>query len=377
MHLPVTKRPRMSLATDPLSTYEQVVSACRTLERSTDDFIILHVSSTLRRDLRAIKTEHPSLFYVAMGVENIYKLTISKTPIVISYNDLHPKVKERFAKEIDFKLEPYLAEESLDVIEPYIPIKRLQQLLLEAIVGVGGEKEWLNKHFSLPQAILDDIKSHEPAFSKWQQLEVVKKQLPINPRPVMGKETKNHRTTHYHKNNDRGWFVSLDLKAANFNVLRKHGLITEPDWTTFLSKFNPQPYFLHLKKLRLTSLSDKELLMAKQVVCWENVVIEVLERLIQTQTFSDEQFTAFNSDELLFRAGDQADAKTKSSAVRQLIDVQFPEWCDCMKVEYFQLVAIPQTNSYAKRFEDGKVEFKCVNPGMMLKVIESYNNMTL
>lgn len=172
----------------------------------------------------------------------------------------------------------------------------------------------------------------------------------------------------YSTNNSGKYFLSIDLKAANFQVLKLNGLINENSWSEYLAKFIPHPYFAKLKKLRLKCFSFPEIYSVKQKIYWQNITLTILDSIIENNIMLAENFAVFNSDEIVFHTTKE-DMINDKIRCKEFIDKMFPIYETA--IDIFQLFQVSPGKPYFVKMniETNKPTFKCVNATLLPEAI--------
>jgi hypothetical protein len=138
--------------------------------QSSDERKVIIVNSTLRRDIRCLKIEFPSCYYTLLGYGKSLKLTLSKTPLKIAFNDFSQNTRRRFIEFSGLKIEickldyfDYFSK----LIEPYSNIKNYLQWFLKGIEMTSSEKDFCNKIYIIEKAISNAIMKNEH-YKNWK-----------------------------------------------------------------------------------------------------------------------------------------------------------------------------------------------------------------
>lgn len=351
---------------------------------SDNESCTIAISCYLRKPIRQFKNWYPNLFYFAYGLSDTYCFVISKHKFTIDYFDLTPRCKKLFIECSGIKMDHDASREDMLRIEEYCNVKMWFELLSDVLLFVGGEKEFVSKHYDLRNNIRDDIKA-SPSYAEWAQAVIEKCELtgkyPFIKVSNAGIMTHNDGPNGiYSVENNNRYFISIDIKAANFQMLQQHGLITERTWVEYISKFVAHPYFAKLKIFRLQALSAKELFPAKQKACWQNATIGILDNLLGANIAQANNFVFFNSDEIILRT--TVDTATDDVAKYQaFISSAHPNLNINLKVFQLKILDISPENGRQKKPtlayvkvdpQTNKIEFKCVNSKTLLVAIDKW-----
>jgi hypothetical protein len=295
------------------------------------------ISSKLRKSLPELKD--PSLHYVALGSGKEYQLLVSKLPIRLTWEQLSEKSHKMFSN--------YKASDI--------------QSALSAIVRMGCERDWINRHYDIENRVQKKLlESRNYQFWKRAQIEFTPR--PYKFQPVKGNDNPSYlvprlNTGIYSHENNEKMFISLDLKAANYQVLRLYGVVEEKTWDEFIGKFTDDPYFRNLKKLRLKALSSDKLFPNKQRIVWQNMTVDILDSLLKSGIVDESMLAAWNSDELLFHTDEESEGLYE--LIQEHVTKYFGMWH--ITLEQFTLYALsPDKPYFVKRGSNDKVAFRCV-----------------
>src|SRR5437868_5096258 len=207
------------------------------------------VGSKLRRSIRQFKKLYPQLYYFAYGLGEEYKLVLSKKELKIDFFVLTSRCKKFFIEYTGLKISPLIDKESAKKLEPYLELEKWFGLLSDALIFVGGEKDFVSKHYDIEKQIWADLKNSKE-IDNWKNKIVVEQKLLYKQNPIKINLTgamfksvpmnyplyidKKMNCGIYSPYNDKRYFISIDMKAANFQVLRMNGLISTKNWTEYL-----------------------------------------------------------------------------------------------------------------------------------------------
>lgn len=338
----------------------------------------IKICNSLRKPLRLFKKLYPNLFYFAYGLQKNYNFFVSKEIFHVNYFDLSPRSKKMFISYTGLKIDPFSTEEQLKNAYKYLELKEWFNLLSDVLIFLGSEKDFVSKHYDLEKNMVNSIKN-SPNFSSWKKLSLEKEVLTDN---IISKIESNDNCHHvnrngnclYHNSNHEKYFISIDLKAANFIVMKLCGLIKENTWTDFVAKFTKHSYFSKLKLLRLKVLSHKDLLPNKQLIYWQNLMVNICNKMTNHNLITPENFVIFNSDEIVINTTKESMFTDKSSC-QHFISNEYPELD--VKTDIFQLKVMSGNRSYFVKIhpENKKVVFKCVNSKEILEAFELYEKI--
>lgn len=340
------------------------------LKSDAQDFAMM-INSDLRHSIRQLKQIYPGLYYFASGVGKEYKLYLSKNKFVIDYFDLTPKSKKLFIQYTGLKIDLNLTRALVVKLNPYLNLDSWFTLLSETLLAIGCEKDFHSLHFDLANKIGENlIKS--TAYNEWKSLTITRNKLCYTPYPlkISPKEDKikNKLGGIYHPVNDGNYFISIDLKGANFIVMQAQELTNAKSWSEYMSQFTDHEYFAKLKMLRLKALSVPLLYPAKQKLYWENITLTLLNNLIEKEILDGKNFAIWNSDEIIFHTTKEHILKDKIKCDK-LIGNMFPLYN--IAVTAFQLFFVDNNKPYYVKINqvNNKTDFVGINSSETLDAI--------
>lgn len=345
------------------------------------------IPSQLRKPMREFKTLFPDTYYVALGLQTTYTLRISKQPIKVTLEDLSPKSLSTFIEISNLKIPERIPKGFLnyvvDLLDPYYGTRKLVDLFLDAISNFHGEKELQSQTWDLQKTIAQHIQKN-PGYKEWIEAKIPEIPMACKPCVVSPSEKGSRFSSVYVPENDRQYFIGVDLKSANFQSLREFAPTLVDNcatWAEFLRNFTDSEYFFECKRFRMKCFSysnnQKQFVLDpnKQKKMWENMTKQILQKLIDCQLFHRDEFAAWNSDELVFRV-DHKSAESKVSKCQQVLCKFFPFWQ--LRVTSFQLRKIsPKQPFFAVLRMDGRVDFKCCNAEELPQVIKKWEGREL
>ncbi|AVL94052.1 hypothetical protein mvi_692 [Megavirus vitis] len=335
------------------------------------EFVDIDISAKLRRPIRVFRTEYPNLYYFAYGLSEVYRLRLSKIKFEIAFHDLGPKTRKMFCDYSGVKLLPNADINTLNEICKYTNLRSWLDDLNNILLYLGGEREFISKHYDLSKKIHDDLVQRDN-YKSWKNMEIVHNNV-CNKYPIIAPHLNIKFADIYQNHYCEKYYLSIDISSANFEIMREIKLISEKTWQDYVSKFINHTYFGRLKKLRLIALSYPDLFPKKQTMYWRNITLNVLDCVLQNNIFTENDFINFNNDEIIFEiTPDQFN--DKKIACLQLINDHFPNINLCVSV--FQLKEITRKNKksvYVKIHQDNdKIEWKCVDIGEFLDVAKNF-----
>jgi len=180
------------------------------------------------------------------------------------------------------------------------------------------------------------------------------------------------------------YFLTIDLKSANFQILKQEGLIIDNSWKDLLKRqleiINPSviesnalEFLNKSKSLRLKTLSKFD--YKEHYIIAGNIILTVLDSLIKNNIVDEKDFYLYNGDEIIFKVDDLNKDILKEKCENYL-KKQYPNLE--MHIEVFLLIKLDSGNHYAKFNENtNKVSFKCVKMDDLLDVVKAWDKIII
>ena len=277
-----------------------------------------------------------------------------------------------------------ITKEVIDKIRPYVDIDTWIELLQSVLLFFGGEKEYLSRHYALESSIANNIINSE-VYKTWKETPIMIIESPYlkhSREEIIRLNKSDSGSDIYNLENDKCFFVSIDLKSANFQILKQEGFTKKESWKDFLKEYvtiGTEPsiielgaieYFNRSKLLRFKSISRYDL--KEHVIIGGNIILSVLDSLIKNGTMQEENFVAFNGDEILFKVDKEHMLEYREKCVEFLKENHSNYE---MRVEIFQLFKLNTEgpNHYVKVNQiSGEVTFKGVCTDEFLFLIDTW-----
>jgi hypothetical protein len=261
--------------------------------------------------------------------------------------------------------------EYINKIDPFTNIIHWLELLNTALIYVGGEKEFIAKHWELENNIFSDIKTrYTSAYNKFKKL---------RPKPINNKYNNNNL---YSVENSGGYFISIDLKSAGYQMLKMHNIINDvhenenenknkTSWEQYiLTRHIDNEYFSKLKQLRIRALN--KICHSTQKILWENLMLMMLDDMVGANIITKDNIVSFNSDEFIMRTSSTT-ILNDFNKYKSYYNQHYSTYD--INIEPFKLVNLAGTTFYAKINVINKTTtFKCVNYLQLTQAIDLVNN---
>lgn len=333
------------------------------LDQLIDEFIdsieltkVVLISQDMRRHMR---NKSYSIRYFAYNLGHHNELILSKIPIIIDLSKITKKSFELFEQSTGVNIP--LALKCSEDIQHELNLEYYKSLFIDALLKTQGELEFRNLHHKLNDLVTNYI------AKRIKETNFDKKVLPDMSQLYKLKPPKG---TLYKPDNSSLKFLSIDMKSANFQVLRNNKLIDHNTYSDFISTFTSIKYYQVAKGLRQKILSSTSSLPKKQSKEWEYIILCVLRDIIDIIKL---KIICVNSDELVF-ALDDHDPEQKSAVVKKFLDEKYPEYQ--FGIDTFTLIHITNTRGYVKiNTETSSRTWKCISNVEFKHAYNAYMSM--
>lgn len=166
------------------------------------------------------------------------------------------ELRERFCKDCKIPIgifeEPYFSDR-LRLYNKYYGTIDKWNRFTEELKKYYCEQAYFEKYNVVKEAAMASIKSSEAfeAFNKENMSKYTIKHIGLPAGEI------------YHPSNDRKWFISIDMKQANFSALSNYANNINkdifggaPTWEHFISLFTDNSHIIHSKYIRQVILGN-------------------------------------------------------------------------------------------------------------------------
>lgn len=274
--------------------------------------------------------------------------------------EMTTKLKSRFCKNeklpINIFQEPYF-EERLEALDNLYDCKVKYELFKQMLADFDSEEEFFEYYNSLKDKAISFIKNSNGYKSfcetSFNFLNTVIKAVEMS--------CPHASKTIYKPENIGKYFVSIDMKKANFSALYHYdkdifgGAATS--YEEFLEMFTPYQSLIKSKYIRQVILGNCN---CKHTITYEKFLMgEVLTAITAEYNISD-SIVAFTNDEIVFEVNKDFDI----AAFRLFMDKIEMRTKIPLRIEYFRLYKIGNsfTSAYLKgHCEDNSIAIKCAD----------------
>lgn len=284
------------------------------------------------------------------------------------------KLKERFCKDCNIPLrlfhEPYFTDR-LKLYDKYYNTLSKWDLFVEELQKYNCEQDYFEEYNRVKDAAINDIKKSDD-FQRFNEEDMNKYSV---------KYTNLPSKDIFKPSNDGKLFISIDMKKANFSVLKHYDsdiFGKAETWEEFIGKYTSNKHIINSKHIRQVILGNCN---PKRQVTYEKYIMgQVLEILIDVEKIGYflNEIVFFSNDEIVIDMEEYVNClsnrKITESKIKEYFDVPF-------KVELFYLRKINGTNGYYKEIiktlDEREYEFKCLDSYMLPFVLRKFQNQEI
>lgn len=282
---------------------------------------------------------------------------------------LSNNVKQRFVK--DWKLpfqvvqEPFFSY-ALEELEEHFGTEEKFNMFTDVIERTGGEEGFYTESNKVKNTLIQKIQAQE-AYSKLQSDKLEEYNID------QSKQVKQQNI--YTMENVNRTFISLDLKHANFNVMKMY----DPSLTLGFDNYQEMvgsvtdfEYFKKSKYLRQVIFGN--MLPKKQQKLQKWVISKLVEMLNIDVGIDMTDFVSASADEVLFAVSPDNIEQFVDMVQRKLINnSETSKFADWVRIEAFTLKSIGDKKFFVKENAiTGDVEFKGIPSFLFMQVYKKF-----
>ena len=283
------------------------------------------------------------------------------------------EVKKRFVKDeslpIQLLKEPYfsyyicLYNRDFDTVRKYGDLHR-------ALERCGSEEKFLQEYYGIRDRVITRTKEL-PEYAEFLECDMSKYDIEA---PVLPNA---HKTDVYKMVNVDRRFISIDMKKANFQVMKMFSekiVFGADTYEEYIGRFTDMDYFRNSKYTRQVIFGNMN--PKRQTKMQKYCMRKVFDLLIAEYDISPEAFAVFTFDEIVLRR-DMLDERTAAAVISGAGKKIMDGLGIAVRVKPFTLRSIGGRDFYANEVEDGTVEFKKAPSIFFAQIYKKYYGMEL
>ena len=236
-------------------------------------------------------------------------------------------------------------------------------IFVEELQKYSNEQQYFEEYNRVKDAAISDIKASE-GYQRFNQLDM--NEYPIKHTCLPSKDI-------FHPSNDGRIFISVDMKKANFSALHRYdtGIFDYADtWEDFIRKYTDNKHIIASKYIRRVILGNCN---PRRHITYEKIIMDkVIDEV--SKIIPENRIVFFSNDEIVYDMTDAVISLNVLGVIQEAVAERLGDYLVPLKVEGFLLKKIKGTSGYCKYFEDGSVEFKCLDNYMLPFVIRAFLN---
>lgn len=295
---------------------------------------------------------------------------------------LNNHVKQRFVSDQKLPIQvfddPYF-DYFLDLYDEDFKTKEKYEMLLNTLFKYNSQEAFLEDFYKIRDNIIESLKSTE-AYKRFINEK--------NPDFVKTKDSTpkfdtiseiagikfSKKSDVYSPANVNKCFLSIDLKKANFQVLKKYDkniVFGANTYEEMLEKFTDLEYIKSSKYIREVIFGCIN--TGRQVAMQRYYTAKLLEWLIDNKIVNSEDVYVFTNDEIvIYMSNEMSPEKCEELKVKinKCLDLE-------VSVEYFCLKMIGEKDYFVKELNTGEIKFKAIPAAYYPQIYKKYKGLPL
>jgi hypothetical protein len=276
------------------------------------------------------------------------------------------KLRKRFVKDNGLPihvLQDPVFEYLLQLYDSIYDCKAGYQKFLEKVEQYGGGDAYLKYTHGLTETISNHVKA-KASYENFLKPNAMDN---YQPRHIANKRDI------YHSSNHEKWFVSIDLKQANYQSLKHFDpelVDLSETYEKWMETFTDLPDLIHSKNVRQMIFGNLNSKRQSRIQQW--IMDQFL--AIAIEEFDLSAICATSSDEIVIETNPELWKEKENVFCSSIEKLGFN-----VKVQLFQLLknAEPSDFGYIKMHSNGEVEFKCVHALFYPQAFKHYFQLEL
>lgn len=283
--------------------------------------------------------------------------------------EVSEKLKERFCKDCNIPLklfkEPYFTDR-LQLYDRYYNTLDKWSIFVRELDKYKCEQDYLEEYNRVKDTAMNDIKLSD-GYNRFNEEDMGK--YSVKYKDLSSKDI-------YKPSNVGKLFISIDMRKANFSVLKFYdkSIFSNADtWEEFVGRYTENKHIVNSKYIRQVILGNCN---PKRQVTYEKYLMGlVLEIIINSGLgLFTSDIVFFSNDEIIIGMEGYADCIRN----KQLIEWKIKGFFNIpFRIELFYLRKITGTNGYykeiVKNIIEREYEFKCLNNYTLPFVLRKFN----
>lgn len=181
------------------------------------------------------------------------------------------------------------------------------------------------------------------------------------------------RNKMYNKTRTNKYFLSIDIRSANYSVLREFcPSLSKMSWREFMSDFTDSEFIIQSKQFREILFGE---IGNKSILKYALSFIDHV-RKMQLEKYPELKKVFCSEDEIVYEVNHDFDLESFTEYVNeldsQIAPTKVAPASEVYRVEMYKLVQIGQLDYYVREFTDGRKDFKNVPKKFLMQCIKYY-----
>lgn len=180
-----------------------------------------------------------------------------------------------------------------------------------------------------------------------------------------------NKSSIYNHTHSGKYFVSIDIKSANFTNLKKYCPSIPRQWKAFVGRFSGSKFLAeskHLREIIFGELKNKKLFST----IW--LMMHDVDNLLATvqELYQQLKKVMCTMDEIIY----EVDKDFDITPIQNLVLTIDPSR-EIYRIEKFKLVQLSPHQYFVKELSDGQIQFKSIPKYLIMQCIKYYNKKSL
>lgn len=174
----------------------------------------------------------------------------------------------------------------------------------------------------------------------------------------------------YNHTNAGKYFLSIDIKSANFTNLKKYCPSIQGKWEDLVKIFSDSIFLAkskHLREIIFGELGNKKLFSTI------NIMITDADDLLKLSDFYNQlDMVTQSTDEIIYEISEDFDISQVKNILNQIDPTE-----QIYRIEKFKLVQLEPYQYFVKELSDGQIQFKSIPKYFIMQCVKHYINSDL
>ena len=273
------------------------------------------------------------------------------------------KFLQRFAKDYNLPINVFdeeMFEYYKELYKDFFPIKEYNCAVKNIVENFDGNVEmWLDYYAKIRDNIIETVMSSDE-YKNFNSLNLSEYSV----KPVCGERSC------YNEEADGKYFISIDLKKANFQALKYMKVLEDETYDKFIKRFGGDEYMANSKYLRQVVFGKMN--PSRQITIEKYLVSKIEEGIRNKMTNYGFKLYSLNSDELIYEEVDsENEYDTPIKKFVEEIKMMIEKYLNIeVSVEYFSVERIPIVNPNGNKV-DAYIKRNCITKEVKYKKIST------